>query len=405
MSKEGNNTAGAEKPAFMAFVSDSADIETLKAFAVFHQWAQADINQGDIKTATQFLKNHTSPTLLLVEIPSAAEAPALLDALANVCDPHTKVITIGSVNEYSFYCWLMDIGIFSYLLKPMTLPALEGAFKKSTETHAAHAKEDKKLGKVIAVMGTRGGVGATTVSLNLAGVLADRSKTPVALIDIDPHGGSIALALDIEPGRGLREAIERPDRIDSLFMDRVMIKPHKNLSVLSAEEAMHDQIMPHAEAAELLLAELRAKFGVVLIDIPRRLNAGNLDFLKRADQIVLVTELTLLSLRDALRISDMIRDVLKLKPPIIVANRIGMVPKQEMQVPDYEKGINAKVACRIPFVPDVYMQISNDIPSMKMKGLAAIRPIIELTEQLVPEVKQKHAAADKKGFRLFKSKQ
>ena len=164
----------------------------------------------------------------------------------------------------------MDLGIFSYLLKPLTQPMLEGAYQKSIEQASGQVKEEKKLGKVIAVMGTRGGVGSTTITLNLAGVLAELSKKPVALIDIDPHGvGSVALALDIEPSRGLREAMEKPDRIDSLFIERVMIKPHKNLSVLSAEEALHEHISPHDQAADALLGELRTKFGAVFLDIPR----------------------------------------------------------------------------------------------------------------------------------------
>jgi pilus assembly protein CpaE len=392
------------KPPFMAFVSDAVDVETLKLFASNHQWAQADINQGDIKTATLFLKNNAAPSLLLVEIPSAAEAPALLDALANVCDADTKVITIGSVNEYSFYCWLMDIGIFSYLLKPLTITMLENAYQKSIHNPAATAKEDKKQGIVIAVMGTRGGVGSTTISLNLAGVMAELSKGPVALVDIDPHGGSVALVLDIEPSRGLREALEKPDRVDPLFMERVMIKPHKNLSVLSSEEPLHDRFTPHEKAAETLVNELRNKFDVVLLDMPRRLNASNIDFLKRSDQIVLVTELTLMSLRDALRISDMIRDTFKVKPPMVVANRVGMLRKQEMQSSDFENGISEKISCRVPFVPEVFMQISNDIPAVTMKTNVAVKPLYDLACKLIPTLKSKVQPDVKKGFSLFKGK-
>jgi len=405
MSQEESTTPSpTDKPPFMAFVSDVADFKTLRKFAGNHDWSQSDVRQGDIKTATEFLKNNPSPVLLVVDIPSAAEAPALLDALANVCDADTKVITIGSINEYSFYCWLMDIGIFSYLLKPLTPAMLDGAYKKSVEPASAQAKEEKKQGKVIAIIGARGGVGATTISLNLAGVLTELSPMPVTLIDVDSHAGSVALALDIEPSRGLREAMEKPDRIDSLFIERVMIKLRKNLSVLSAEEALHDHLVPHAQAAESLLTELRTKFGVILLDIPRHLTAHTMDFLKKADQIVLVGEPTLLSLRDCLRLCDMIRDTLKVSPPVVVVNRIGMAPKLEMQVADFEKGINAKVSTRILFAPDIFMQVGGDIPAVKMKSHPTIKPLYALATQLVPEVKQKITAPSKKGFSLFKRK-
>jgi len=179
------------KPAFLAFAT-GADLNVLKAFARSHQWDEAGIHDGNIKTATEYLKANPSPVLLLVELPSVEEAPGLLDALANVCDPGTKVITIGTINEYSFYCWLMDLGIFSYLLKPMTEATLQATFEKS-QTPATQPRHEKPPGKVIGILGTRGGVGATTVALNLAGILAELSRKQVALVDIDPQEGSIAV--------------------------------------------------------------------------------------------------------------------------------------------------------------------------------------------------------------------
>src|SRR5437868_694183 len=105
--------SSAAKPPFLAFASDREDRETLKAFVSGHQWSDSCIYEGNIASAAQYLKSNPSPVLLLVEIPSANEAPALLDRLADVCDPDTKVITIGAINEYSFYCWLTEIGISS----------------------------------------------------------------------------------------------------------------------------------------------------------------------------------------------------------------------------------------------------------------------------------------------------
>ena len=388
-----------DKPPFMAFATDAKDIEVLKEFAASKGWSQADIHQGDIKTATEFLKKHTSPVLLFVELPSAAEAPALLDTLADVCDPDTKVITTGTINEYSFYCWLMDIGIFSYMLRPITLQALDTNYDKSIASPSSGSRVGKSPGKIIAVIGTRGGVGASTISLNLAGAIADLSRKQVALVDVDPHEGTIALALDIEPSRGMRDALEKPDRIDSLFIERVMSKPLKNLSVISAEESLNEHVATHENAANALLKELRDKFDVVVLDVPRHLNAYARQCLKHADHVVMVTELTLLSLRDALRLSDVLRETLKMQPPLIVVNRAGFIPKHEMQVADFEKGVSAKIAQRIPFAPEMFMQIGTEIPSIKMKSHAALKPLHGLVEQLLPDVKPRSGGKDaKKGF-------
>ncbi len=383
----------------MAFVSDAADLATLKDFANQHGWSQADINQGDIRTATDFLKNQSSPMLLMVEVPSANEAPGLLDKLADVCGPDTKVIVVGTVNEYSFYCWLTDIGISSYLLRPLTGQALEGAYAKSQAKPMGEHKQERAPGKLISVLGTRGGVGATTIALNLAGILADHAPNKqIALVDVDPHGGSIALSLDLDPSRGMREALEKPERIDALFIERVVSKPLKNLSVLSSEEALAEHIVVHEAALEVLMKELRAKFDYIVLDLPRHLDAFHRACLQHSEQVVLVSELSLVSLRDGLRITDLMRENLKLKAPLIVANRSGLAGKIEMQVGDYEKGVNAKVAVKVPFAPDVFMPISNDIPSVKKKTHAAIKPLVVLAETIAPELKPKGAGAKKTNF-------
>ncbi len=367
-------------------------------------WSQADVHQGDILTAVDYLKKHKSPVLLLVEIPNAADAPAQLDALADVCDPDTKVITAGLINEYSFYCWLMDIGIFAYMLRPLAIPALDANYDKSIAPPSSGAKAGKAAGKIISVIGTRGGVGASTISLNLAGIIADLSRKQVALVDVDPHEGTLALALDIEPSRGMRDALEKPDRIDSLFIERVMNKPLKNLSVMSSEEAMHELVVPHESAAHSLIKELRDKFDVVVMDVPRHLTPYIRQCLKLSDHVVMVAELSLLSLRDALRLSDVLRESLKAKPPVIVVNRAGAFPKHEMPLADFEKGVSAKIAQRVPFAPELFMQIGTEIPVLKTKSHAAVKPIQALAEQLIPEAKTRKAPEKESGKFSFLKK-
>lgn len=405
-----SNAHTGDKPAFLAFASDGQDLAELKTFAGAHQWPESCVQPGDIRTAAQYLKSNPSPTLLLVELPSAKEAPAMLDELADVCDPDTKVITIGNINEYSFYCWLMDLGIFSYLLRPLTQPMLEAAYNKSVEVASSGGKNEKPPGKIISVIGARGGVGTSAIALNLAGTIADLSKKQVGLVDIDPQEGSIALSLDIEPSRGFRDVLEKPDRIDSLFIERVMNKLGKNLSVLAAEEALHDNIRIHDQAAEALLKELRAKYDVVVLDIPRYLSNFGRACLKQSEHVVMVTELTLICLRDVLRMGDVMRETLKVKPAILLANRMGMVPKHEMPIADFEKGAGAKVPHRVPYAPDLFMHISHEIPSVQHKTHPAVKSLHQLAIHIVPEARGKPSLKEKKeksGFdlHLFKKKE
>lgn len=403
MSNTTDKKAGNTRPPFLAFAANAQDVEQLKNFAASQDWPENAVHQGDIRQAAEYLKKHPSPTLLLVELPSASEANAMLDELADVCDPETRVITIGDVNEYSFYCWLMDIGIANYLLKPLTQQMLEAAHHKAMSGNSSAAGREKPPAKVIAVLGTRGGVGSTTVSVNLAAIIADATKKNVALVDLDPQQGSVALSLDIEPSRSLRDALEKPDRIDSLFIERVMTKPTPNLSVLSAEESLMEHIRVNEQAGEMLIKELRDKFDFVVLDVPRHLNGYARQCLQKADFTVMVTELTLLSLRDALRLADLMREAFHMNSPIFVANKVGHAPKQEMKQVDFEKGINGALAYSIPYAPDNYMPITNEFAALKFKQSASVRPLYELASHLVPGVK-KSMGAGKKSFSLFGGK-
>lgn len=392
-------------PPFLAFASDAKDLDILKAFALKQGWQESCVLQGDIKTAAEYLKNHASPTLLLVEMTSQATAQVELNQLAEVCDPDTKVIIIGNINEYSFYCWLTEIGIFSYLLRPLTPAMLDGAYEKSNIKPGTGAKLERAPGKVVSVVGTRGGAGGSSIALNLAGIIADLSKKNIALIDLDPQDGSISLMLDLEPAKGFREALEKPDRIDSLFIDRVMIKPHKHLSLLSSEEPLHEQVHYHEQTPELLLKELKAKYDLILLDSSRANNGFTRQCLMLSDNIVLVTEFTLTGLRDTLRLGDMMRDQMKLKQPVVLANRVGHAAKFEMKQGDFEKGIGSKVDYVVPYAPELFMQVSTDVPSIKFKEHSALKALYKLAESLEPSAKTLLATVkEKKSFFSGKKK-
>jgi pilus assembly protein CpaE len=360
---------------FLAFSKDAESLAILRQFAAARGWPEVCVVEGDAESAAAELANHPSPAVLLVDIPSAEAAPALLDKLADVCEPGVKVIVSGKVNEYSFYCWLVEIGITSYLLKPFTLQALEAAYLKVTQPQAAAkgTAAEKKEGKLIPVLGTRGGVGATTLAVNLAWALASHRKQKTALLDLDPHAGTVALALDLEPGRGLRDALEKPDRIDALFMERVMMRYNEHLSVLSAEEPFEEPVHVSEQAADALIRETKSRFAFVIADLPRQMHAFSRELLKRADQVIVVTETTMPGLRDALRLHDYFRDVLKIRPPLFIANREGVAGKHHMPRAEFEKGLGAPLAHSIPFVQDAYASANSGeilIDNAKQPGLA-----------------------------------
>lgn len=411
-----SNTAGSaaggsnKRHPFIAFVSDAESSAQLQQFGAGKGWSSAVVQQGDIEAAITYLKNSPSPDVLLIEVASAESAPAAFDRLADVCEPGVKVIVTGKVNEYSFYCWLVDMGISSYLLKPLTVAALDTAYKKATDilpaapvTAAAQAAQ--AASKVISIIGARGGSGATTVATNLAWLLSHQLNQKTALLDFDPQLGTVALSLDLEPGRGLREALEKPERIDGLFMDRVMVKVDDNLSILSTEEGIEEQITPNEGAAEALFRQTRPKYTHIVVDVPRALSPFTRFALKASDHVICVTELSLMGLRESLRYLEYCRDVLKIAPPIFVANRVGVAGKHQMPQSEFEKGLGAKVEYTIPLVLDAHAAATEGkVLAEKTKNSPAVKAFHTLAQRFVEAADGAPKKAEKGGMLSFMKK-
>ena len=161
---------------------------------------------------------------------------------------------------------------------------------------------------MIVFVGSRGGVGTTTAAVSCAWLLAEERNERVALVDLDLHFGTIALKLDTDPGSGLCEALEQPSRIDSLFIERAMVKVADNLLVLAAEASAAQHLIVDAGAVDMLLYELRRKFARIVVDLPRGATPIQRVVLGAATHVVVVCERSLAGLRDTIRLQTLMRD-------------------------------------------------------------------------------------------------
>ncbi len=344
-------------------------------------FTQVRLEAGDAASATEFLSQHPSPEILIVEIGTQDEAPAQLDALAEMVNPHSKVIATGKVDSIRFFQWLSDLGVDGYLLQPFTATELKQAIAKGTikkaEAAAAMPVEDKKL---IAVVGARGGVGTTMVATNLAALMARELELSTALADFDPYFGSVALAMDLMPGRGLRDALDKPDRVDALFLERVMIKPFPNLSLLSAEEALTEVITAQPNAGEMILAALREKFRIIIADLPRQMNPLTRHVLAQADHVLLVADPQVTSLRDSLRFRDYMIEHVKRPAPVLLLNRVGLSSANEISAKEFAKHYAHEVVAELPYLQEAIAATAEghlmmDVPKLQplvqpLRGLA-----------------------------------
>ncbi len=308
------------------------------------------VENGGIAAAIEYVSAGTSPRLMIVDLSQSSSPMADIDALAEVCEPGTTVVALGVANDVGLFRDLLTAGVTDYLVKPLDRVALEQAVGEAIDT-AQSATGDEKAGKVITVIGARGGVGATSIAVNTAWVLAHQRKQRVAILDLDLQFGAVALALDVEPGRGLREALENPDRIDSLFIASATVNAAENLYVLGAEEPLEQLWAPDPEGLDRLISELKQNFDCVVIDLPRSAALSHGAVLKASTDVVLVTDRSLIGMRDSMRLSAMLKTVASEAEPLVVANRAGADKKAEIPAREFERGTEMKIDLSLPEEP------------------------------------------------------
>lgn len=339
---------------FSAFISDDATATVLKETVLDLGWQADRIHRGGLTNAVQTLSVSASPQILLVDLSDCADPLGDINALAEVCEPGTIVIAVGSVNDVHLYRELLASGIHDYLLKPVAAhvmrESLHGAQSALLAPKAAPVEEAQPESKTntVLVLGARGGVGASTVATSLAWAAADVLDRKTALLDYDIHFGVGALSFDLEPGRGLTDALENPARIDSLFIERAIVKVSDKLAVLSAEASVNAPLLTDGAALDQLHAQVAQNFDTIVMDVPRLFAVQNPNLLAEARHVVIVTDLTLAAARDTLRLIGFVNAQSPNAKVHLVANKLPVTGQTEVSRADFEASVECRIAAELP---------------------------------------------------------
>ena len=343
----------AGRPPVMAFVD--ADTERL-----LHETSllsgRNQVIRGGIATAIKYLNEHRSPYLLLVDI-SGVELPlSKVQMLSDVCEPGTNVIAIGDHNDVALFRDLQDAGVSNYLVKPLTRELVTKALTPKTNGSGemGRAAAALKLGKMVAFIGARGGVGATTVAVNLAWYLANRQSRRVALVDLDLQHGDCNLLFNADTTPGLRDALANPLRLDPLLLERIMTQHGERLFILGGQEPIQDHVQFTPAAIDTLFSVLRSQFHYVIVDVPRIPTPAYRRALEIADRRVIVVDQTMRSMRDAVRLKKALGDT-GAEPgehrTIFILNRQGEAGSHGLSLDEVTNVLQGKPTSTIPFLP------------------------------------------------------
>jgi pilus assembly protein CpaE len=382
---------------FFAFVTDES------SYAAAHMLGQlvsgmGRVQIGALDQVTDLIGRAALPGLILVDIDGTEDPLAYVETLAATF-PAARLLAVGTANDVRLYRALQAAGVGEYLIKPLEIEDLRRAAVAVARPKEA-APVERRPGKVVAVLGVRGGVGASTLVVNAGWLAAQNLNQKTVILDLDLQFGTSVLALDLEPGRGLREALQHPNRLDSLLLASSMVNATEQLCVLGAEESLDHRLSFDGQALEMLLKELRSGFAFTLVDVPRLMVAQYQSVLAQADVIVLVSELSLAGIRDTARIRNFLRSNGITAECLVVASKVGRSGGAQVDRATFERGVETKLAHVFPECAPLMAEAANG-----GKPAAAVSPrspfaveVQKFIERLCPR-----ATAVKKSWRdLFK---
>nr|WP_317893073.1 pilus assembly protein CpaE [uncultured Sphingomonas sp.] len=381
----------ANRDPFAGFVTDEASADTLRPIVHAFGWSADRVQRGNLRSAVQALSVASSPTVLFVDLSESSDPINDINALAEVCEPGTAVIATGQVNDVRLYRDLIASGIQDYLLKPLNPDAVRDAFTQAQATLAAPKASEAGAAAVqrphcaVAVIGTRGGAGASTIATSVAWLVSERAGRSTALLDLDVHFGTDALALDLEPGRGLTDAIDNPSRIDGLFIERAMVRASDRLAVLSAEAPISSPVLTDGSVFRRLREEMRSAYECTVVDLPRSILVNHPQLAQEMPVVVVVTEYTLAAARDAIRILSWLKSNAPEATVFVVANRVHPAQQLEISRKDFENSIERPVDYQLPFDQKLAAQAAKLGKPMADvgKGSKTIAPLVDLAAQVV----------------------
>ncbi len=332
---------------FVACVADDVTREAVNRAVAQLGWSNAKVRAGGIDVARRSIDISVPPNLVLVDLSDASEPVEGMHELAQLCGPQTRFLAIGSINDVSLYRQLVGLGVADYLVKPVSSELLCEAFVSAMRSQASSI--EARTTRLFAFIGARGGVGTTTMAVSTAWLLAHEFRMRTALLDLDLHFGNLALSLDLEPGRGLREALENPERTDSMLLASAMVTQGEKLPILATEEPLEEQLAFDGGAIAPLLSALSQDYDCLIVDLPRTLDAMARQVIALADATIVVTDLSLSALRDTVRLADLTKALESRTKPLLVANQVGADHRGEIGRTEFERGIGGALDHAVPF--------------------------------------------------------
>lgn len=334
--------------------------------------AHVKVSMGGMAAAEEAYRTSATPNVIMIEYNGHSGALLeSLDRLADSCDAGTKVVVVGRVNDIILYRELVRRGVSDYVVAPLApldiVASVSGLYG---------SVDAKPVGKIVGVIGAKGGVGASTVAHNIGFAIARDLEIDAVVADLDLAFGTAGLDFNQDPPQGIADAVFSPDRVDVAFIDRLLSKCTDHLSLLAAPATLDREYDMSPEAFEPIFDTLRASVPYAILDLPHTWSGWAKRAILSADDIVIVASPDLANLRNAKNMFDLAKSARPNdRAPIYLLNQVGIPKRPEVKTSDFAKALGAEPIAQIPFEPQLFGTASNN-------------------GQMIAEVSAKHKTAE-----------
>src|SRR6476660_1462628 len=319
--------------------------------------AHVKIQMGGIGAAIEAFRNSPTPNVILIEMDArATDILGGLDQLAEVCDAETRVVVMGRVNDVTLYRELTRRGVSEYLMTPVNTIDVVRAV-----CHLYSAPDAKPVGRIVAVVGAKGGVGASTVAQNVAWAIGRDLSIESVVADLDLPFGTAGLDYNQDPPQGIADAVFSPDRVDTAFVDRLLSKCTDHLSLLAAPATLERVYDFGDDAFDSIFDTLRTTMPCIVLDVPHQWSGWTKRALVGADDILIVAAPDLANLRNSKNLFDLLKAS---RPndrmPLYCLNQVGVPKRPEINANEFAKAIEVEPIAAIPFDPQMFGSAANN---------------------------------------------
>lgn len=287
-----------------AFCETPATTALLEQATVDRRLSKAHLtmHMGGIAKAVEQFAHAATPNLIILEtLANGADIFRQLAALADVCDPSTKVVIIGQVNDIILYRELIKQGISEYIVRPNSpLQIIKTIADLYVDPSAP------PIGRTLAFVGARGGVGSSTIAHNVGWCTAEEFHSDTVILDLDLPFGTTSLDFDQDASAGLAEALGAPERLDDVLLERLLQKHTEHLSLFTAPSVLDRDFDTDEQAFETVIDVVRGVAPTIVVDVPHLWTSWSKRILTTADEIIVTATPDLAAFRNTKNLIDLL---------------------------------------------------------------------------------------------------